>query len=672
VTDQSRKGSRPFGAVFGGGGGGGNMEVPESVDHDTVDVSAGAQYRDPVTSFNVRASASFFRNHVDTLAFENPVFVTLNGSTGLGPTTFTQGRFALAPDNQHYNVRAEYGRALPDFFRGNLTATVSLGSMRQDESLLAPTAFPLTGGTVTAGGVPLADMWNTTSALSRQSADLQVDTAMADLTLSIRPATGLDVRGKVRYQEASYSGQYDSCNPLTGQWGRILNDGSGLSLVTTNTTAGVNPAGTSANAYNAVGCNLAAAMALGLVPVAGNIPVRTAGNDYRQVLASLTADYRLGRTSTLTAALERESFRREWRERDETHEDRLKVTFVERGAIDGTIRASFEHARRGGGGYDTAAFDPLLSAAFGPTPAAGAVAMPSWIHTIGQFRSFDLADRNQNTLNGRIDYSLHPSVEGAVTLQVKDAEFPAEYGRTGRQRSDSLTLDLGYQAGSALVVYGNYTYQRGATEQAGVHPNNCTLGQTYYFYSDGRVLNAATGAAPPAAPAGTTLVGTQAVAAANWRETCGFASPLSPLFPESRAWRVDMRDRSDVLGLGARYDFGRVKLDVTFSRILGRTRIGYEYNAAALGLSATQAGLAGDGLPDLTYAQNVFDGSAWMPINDRIVMRLVVRHESGKVRDWHYDGLAANPMPASNAVYLDGGPQDYRATAVGLFFHVRI
>ena len=61
-----------------------------------------------------------------------------------------------------------------------------------------------------------------------------------------------------------------------------------------------------------------------------------------------------------------------------------------------------------------------------------------------------------------------------------------------------------------------------------------------------------------------------------------------------------------------------------------------------------------------------------MPINERMVMRLVVRYESGKVRDWHYDGVAANPMPANNGVYLDAGPQDYRATAVGLFFHVRL
>jgi hypothetical protein len=119
---------------------------------------------------------------------------------------------------------------------------VSAGTMRQDEALLAPTAYPLTGGTVSAGGVPLANLWNTTDALTRKSADLQVDTAMADVTLSVKPARDLDLRAKLRYQEAWYAGQYDACNPLTGQWGRLLNDGSGLSLAGPNTTAGANPA----------------------------------------------------------------------------------------------------------------------------------------------------------------------------------------------------------------------------------------------------------------------------------------------------------------------------------------------------------------------------------------------------------------------------------------------
>jgi predicted porin len=186
------------------------------------------------------------------------------------------------------------------------------------------------------------------------------------------------------------------------------------------------------------------------------------------------------------------------------------------------------------------------------------------------------------------------------------------------------------------------------------------------------VLNAVTGAAPPATPAGTTLVTTQNVLAGNFSDACGNASPTSPLFPDSRGWDVASKDRNDVIGLGGKYDFGRVKLDANFTRTLSRTRIGYAYNPAALGMSPVQAGLAGDGLTDLTFAQNVFNANLLVPVTKDLLLRFLVRYESGRIRDWHYDGVASNPMPANNAAYLDGGPQDYRATLVGIMFHMRL
>jgi Putative outer membrane beta-barrel porin, MtrB/PioB len=371
-------------------------------------------------------------------------------------------------------------------------------------------------------------------------------------------------------------------------------------------------------------------------------------------------------------SIERETFQRDFRERDETWEDKFKLSYVNRGAIEGTIRVSYEHDRRGGGDYDPNPYVAFLSASLGPTPVANNVAMSSWFHSINQFRSFDLADRNQNVLNGRIDYALRQDLDGAVTLQVKDAEFPAELGRTGHQRSNSATVDLSYQAGSNAVLYGYYSYQSGTMEQRGVHPNSCIMGSTYYFYSDGRVLNAATCAAPPATPAGTTLIATQNVLAANYGDVCGNAAATSPLFPDSRGWEVSSKDRNDALGFGGKYDFGRVKLDANFTRSLGRTRIGYSYNPAALGLSAVQTGLAGNGLSDMTFAQNVFNASLLTPVTKDVLLRFLVRHETGKIRDWHYDGLATNPMPTNNAAYLDAGPQDYRTTLVGIMFHMRM
>jgi hypothetical protein len=671
-TSESRQGARPFGAVFGGGGGGGNIEIAETIDYLTQDLAAGAQFSDALSSLNVRVSASLFHNNVDTMRFQDPLFITLNGSSGLAATTFKAGRFDLVPDNAHYNVKGEYARVLPWLMHGAFTATVAAGTMRQDDGLVAPTELALTGGTVTAGGASLANAWNTTGALSRQTADARIDTLLADVGLAVKPSSALDMKAKVRFYETDNATQYLACNPLTGQWGRILNDGSGLSIVGANTTAGANPAGTSANAYNTTQCSLAATRALNLVPSTGNVPIAAVPNDYRQVNASLAADYRLGRSAGVNASFEREVFRRDYRERETTHEDKVKVGYVDRALADGTLRISYEYARRGGSGYNPNPYLPFQSASFGPDPAANGVAVQSWFHSIDQFRSFDIADRRQGVLNARVNYAFHPTLDAAMTLQLKDADFPGEFGRTGRQRSDSLTLDLGYQAGSKAEVYGFYSLQAASMGQRGIAPNNCVIGSTYYFYSDGEVISAADGAAAPATPAGTTLIGTQAVSGTNWRDVCAGASATSPLFPSSRAWQVDSRDRNHVIGLGFKYDFGFARLDTQASHSLGRTRIAYAYNPAALGLSPLQAALAGSGWSDLKFAQTILDASVWIPLQKDVSLRLLARFEAGRVRDWHYDGVALNPLPANASAYLDAGPQDYRTTAIGVFIQVRM
>jgi putative beta-barrel porin MtrB/PioB len=153
---------------------------------------------------------------------------------------------------------------------------------------------------------------------------------------------------------------------------------------------------------------------------------------------------------------------------------------------------------------------------------------------------------------------------------------------------------------------------------------------------------------------------------------CADATATNPLFSTSRTWEVSSRDENHTFGLGLRWDFGRARLDTNFTRALGRTRIGYAYDAAALGMSAQQVALAGEGLPEMAFAQGIFDASVLVPVNASVAMRFLVRHETGRVRDWHYDGIADNPMPTATSAYLDSGPRDYRATLFGLFFLIRL
>src|SRR4029450_2161313 len=157
-ANERREGSRPFGAVFGGGAGGGNIEIPESIDHNTQDVLAGLQFANPITNLNLQVTASFFQNDIDTLTFENPLFITTNTIQGVPSTTFTRGQFDLYPDNNYLNLKGEYARKFPKFLKSRFTGVVSFARSEQNDNLIPWALEPLTGGTI--NGVSTANVWN--------------------------------------------------------------------------------------------------------------------------------------------------------------------------------------------------------------------------------------------------------------------------------------------------------------------------------------------------------------------------------------------------------------------------------------------------------------------------------------------------------------------------------
>src|SRR5690606_11458283 len=98
-----------------------------------------------------------------------------------------------------------------------------------------------------------------------------------------------------------------------------------------------------------------------------------------------------------------------------------------------------------------------------------------------------------------------------------------------------------------------------------------------------------------------------------------------------------------------RYDVKRLALDVSYTYVLGRTEIDYRYNPAALGLTAVQVAMIGSGMPDQVMEVSTFDVGLEYRFSETVSTRLFARHEFGRIRDWHYDGVAQNPVPAVNA-----------------------
>ena len=172
---------------------------------------------------------------------------------------------------------------------------------------------------------------------------------------------------------------------------------------------------------------------------------------------------------------------------------------------------------------------------------------------------------------------------------------------------------------------------------------------------------------------GLSQVGSSLVTATNFMGLCGTVAPLSPLYPTSRTWTASHDDKSRSFSLGGSYDFHKAQLDVHVTETRGTSRIGYTYNADALGFTPAQVALIGSGFPDITIQHTRVDANLIVPLSRRTTMRLFYLYEAERIRDWHYDGVAANPTPNTNQMtFLDSGPQDYHASVGGVFFTVRL
>ena len=722
-TREKRTGARPFGAVVGGGGGGGDVEIPESIDYDTQDILAALRYDDGVNNFNLQANASLFRNNIDTLTFQSPLYATLNGTVAvppsfLDPTKFPEGRFDLYPDNDYYNLRAEYGRSMPEWYHSRLTATVSLSKFKQDDDLIPATTNDMQGlaiGGIPPLGVSAYNNWNTPASLSKQSADAEIDTQLFDIGLVMRPTDKLDVNGKIRYYKTDNKTEYFACNPQTGQWGRLLNDGTGGAfvvpspLLSANPALGNNPVGTLPTAYNKTGCDLAATQALGLVPNAGNVNLRNIPFQYSKTNFELGGEYRIAKGQSINARFEREGYDRDYREREETWENMFRVGYVNRAFKFGTLRASAEYGRRRGDTYISDPYHQFYSASLGPEPTAATTAAASWVHAMGSFRKYDVADRDRLALDLRMDLIALHDLDVGITGQYRDIDYPdSEFGRTDQQTLGSATLDVNWQPSAKLGITGWYTYQQSSLSQAAIAPGSCNIGSYYFFYSDGFVgapVPAPANGRPPVAPVrrGATVVDTVYIKpgnAANWESLCADHAPNSPLWPDSRTWEADTEDTNSAFGLAARYDLGFVRLELDGTYITGTTSLSYNYNAAAqtaagndpanpltpaVNAAATAAmwQYAGSGMPDQDYDQQILNFNVVVPISKSVAIRALYRYEQGSIDDWHYAGVDANPVPSFNtvaangtqagvaqAVYLDSGPQDYHTNTVGLMVQV--
>ncbi|HVZ23134.1 MAG TPA: MtrB/PioB family outer membrane beta-barrel protein, partial [Vicinamibacterales bacterium] len=168
----AKTGNQPWAGTFGFSDA---VELPAPVQTRTTDVLAAAEWAGDLGSARIGYDGSFFRNDVDTIAWDNPLRLT--DSATLGPL---QGRETLWPDSNLNAGNLSGTLNLP--YRSHATAYVSLGEWSQNNVLI-----PFTVNSALPS-IPL----------DRQTSDAQARVTSTNFTFTSRPTNMLWLSARYR------------------------------------------------------------------------------------------------------------------------------------------------------------------------------------------------------------------------------------------------------------------------------------------------------------------------------------------------------------------------------------------------------------------------------------------------------------------------------------------
>jgi MtrB/PioB family decaheme-associated outer membrane protein len=423
ASTEQRDGSRAFGGTFTYPFLGQAMEVAEPIDYTTTNLSAGLRFSGQNHQFNLLYSGSLFQNDNQELVWENP------GLSPFSPFTPERGRYALAPDNDYHNLKADYGTNI-GFWRGRFTATASYSRMRQDEALLPPT---ISSGVVTAGGTVIdLDFWNTVDALSQRSANAAIDHLLGRLRLVLQPARKLRLTGELRYRDEDNDTDYTAYNPLTDQYGYVSLDG-GLAGIIATRSAVFDP-------------NLPGS----------RVRVRNIPYEKDEFSAEIRGDYRLSGRTKIGLSLRRNEFDYAHRERSKIEDDIYRIELTQRGLLRGSLRLGYEYLRRDGDPYVPNPYEPFYSSSLpGFTPRFAEGQLP---HTLSSLRKYDLADRDSHAADARLILVLTDAADLSLNARWEKDNLKADYGLRDAETS-SANAEWNYRFAQNANVYLYYSYQ---------------------------------------------------------------------------------------------------------------------------------------------------------------------------------------------------------------------
>ncbi|HET7360262.1 MAG TPA: MtrB/PioB family outer membrane beta-barrel protein [Rhodanobacteraceae bacterium] len=589
---------------------GGALETVRPIDFSTTDINLGLRFVGTRWHFNSVYTGSFFRNHKDHLDFQSPFALhNVVGTPNVG--NIDQGEFSLEPDNDYHNLRLELSRSMK--WNGELSMAAAWGTMRQNDALRPPVTCTGSGGILVAPTVDYtfncAD-WNTTDALSQKTADARIDTGLLDAKLTFRPSPAFGWHTELRWYKEDNKTNYLAYNPLTGQYGYISENGSQGSVIPGETGI-FDPSNPLYQSYM--------------------VQVRSIPFAYQDTLFELGGDWQLGDDQSLDLTYTFDHNQPRHRERKRVDESRIKLAWVDRALGKGTLRFSYEYARRGGDAYDYDPYEAFYSSAlpgFVPSPS-GAVAF-----TTDAMRKYDLSDRTEHKARAIVIYPVGDTATLSATLYGTLDDYTAQIGRQDT-RNGGVNLAWDWQPTPLTSISANLGRDASRLRMSNVADVEDLVG-------------------PHPEHQDPSLGG--------------------PLYPYANQWWDIDNELDDNAGVTWMHSFKRVRVDASYTWTYSRSELHYRY-ASSGALPITQVPYVdeiGSGFPDNHYRVNSFNLGFTFDFSEHLGLRLFGRYEIGSFLDWHYAGLQDTPV-IDHRIYTDRGPQQrYNASLVGAMLNVKL
>jgi hypothetical protein len=344
------------------------------------------------------------------------------------------------PDNNYNNFQFTATRKIP--WNGEISISAAGGRMTQNDRLIAPVDCQGVFGIGLGGSLQLGPQnpflyncadWNTPAALSRQTADMRIDTSMFDARIVLQPSTDWTLRGGFKFDRQDYRNVYVAYNPLTGQYGYVSENGAQGSIVPGEVGI-IDPNNNSAEPTR----------------------IQSLPLDIQTMDANVGADWKFSDRNTLGATFDYNRYQPTNRERTQINDSSLKITWVNRSLDWLTVRLNYTYLKQTGDTYNYDPYDFIYSNSLPGyvAPPGGTVA-----HTVDAERKYDMSSRDENKIN--LMLTVMPRDDMTISGSVR-GDWNRYDAQIGRQAYDTVgaTLQWEWQPATTTNVSAYVAWDR--------------------------------------------------------------------------------------------------------------------------------------------------------------------------------------------------------------------